>query len=67
MYDIKFYEEIFWAAVTAAAVFFLSAVVASQGVTDWQTWAVTVGGGVARVVAAAVLNVIRSKITSPGA
>lgn len=57
-YNFKFAQEMVWVAGVAAVTFFLTAFVASSGVTDWRTWVITAGAGAARAAAAAMLALL---------
>ncbi len=61
MYDFKRLEEMAWASLTAAAVFAVQVLTSfdPDTVTDWKTWAVSLGAGAVRAAAAAVLARIR--------
>ena len=54
-YDFKFWEEALWAGAIAALLVVLTALTGLENVDDWRTWAVSLGGGVARAVAGAIL------------
>ena len=60
-YDFKIAQEVGWAVLIGVAVFAATTLMAFDPatVTDWQTWAVALGGGLARTVGAAVLTVLR--------
>ena len=57
MYSFKGLQELGWAAAVGAAVFAL-VVLADfdpKAITNWQTWAISLGSGCVRAAAGAVL------------
>lgn len=63
MYNFKFLEEILWAAGIAAALLVLQTLVLfdPSKIQDWSTWIITLGGGLVRAVAGAII----AKVTNP--
>jgi hypothetical protein len=61
MYNYKFLQEVLWAGAVAVGITLLTVLVTfdPEQVTDWQTWAVGLGGGAVRAFAAAVLAQLR--------
>lgn len=64
MYTFKFWQEAAWAAGVAAVVVVLTSIVNTDAIDNWSTWAITLGGAVARAVAGAVLAKV---VPRPGA
>ena len=56
-YKFKVAEEAFWVGLTAAVLFGLqvAAEFDASMVTDWKTWAISLGGGAVRAAAGAVI------------
>lgn len=67
-YDFKILPEIVWAAVIAASMALFQALVIFEPneIEDWQFWAVSLGSGIVRAVAAAALAVIGARVASGG-
>jgi hypothetical protein len=63
VYNIKWLEETGWAVLIAVAVFVLTAALGIETVSDWKAWAISLGTGSVRIVAATVLNQIRKMAT----
>ena len=64
-YDFKTLEELAWGAAVAALTFALTALVASDSVTDWRPWLVGVLAGAGRAAAGYVLSRIGGGATKP--
>lgn len=60
-YTIRWVQEAAWAVGIACAVFLLTTIGETGAVEDWRTWLVALGGGVARVAAAVLLNEVRKR------
>lgn len=60
-YRFKPLEELYWGVVTAASIVLLQALFTLQpeAVSDWQTWAVALGGATVRAAAGAALDWLR--------
>ena len=58
-YDFKWLPELLWAVGTAVVIFVLTSILGTTDETDWESWAISVGGGALRAAAAAALNVVR--------
>lgn len=54
-YTFKLWEEAGWASLYAFATFVLTAFLASDGVTNWKTWAITLFIGALRAAVGAAL------------
>jgi len=59
MYILKWAEEAAWAIGIAVAVYALEIVAQTERVDDWSTYLIALGGGIARVAAAILLNEVR--------
>ena len=61
MYDFKAIEEIGWAMAVGGGIFIFELLsrFEPETITDWKTWGVAVGGGLARAAFAAGLVVVR--------
>jgi len=55
-YVIKWGQETLWFLFLAVGIFVFTTVGDLESVEDWKTWAISVGGGLARVVGAVVTN-----------
>lgn len=57
MYTWKGLQELGWAAAVGAAVFALMVLAEfdPEAITNWQTWAISLGSGCVRAAAGAVL------------
>ncbi len=60
MYVVKWAEEVAWVVGIAGAIFILQMVTSTERVDDWSSYFAAMGGGLARVVAAVLLNQIRT-------
>jgi hypothetical protein len=60
-YDFKAVEEIGWAMAVGGGIFIFEILsqFEPETVTDWKTWAVSIGGGLVRAAFAAGLVVFR--------
>ena len=56
-YDFHAVEEIAWVAAVAAGTFALEVLIRfdPETMTDWQTWAISLGGGMVRAAVGAVI------------
>lgn len=56
-YDFKIVQELIWAGIVAVGITLLTVLVTFEPseIGDWETWAVSLGGGLVRAFAAAVL------------
>ena len=63
-YDFKRIEELAWFGIVAAGVFALEVLFRfnPEAITDWETWAKSLGAGMIRAAAGAVL----AAVTKPG-
>jgi len=59
MYVIKWAEEAAWAVGIAGAIFILEMAASTERVDDWPSYFAAMGGGLARMVAATLLNQFR--------
>ena len=55
-YMFKWVQETAWFATLAASVFLFTTLSDLATISDWKTWAVSLGAGAVRVVSAVVLN-----------
>ena len=60
MYVIKWAEEAAWAVGMAGGIFILEMAASTERVDDWPSYFAAMGGGLARVVAAVLLNQVRT-------
>lgn len=56
-YNFKAYEEAIWFVVVTAAIQVFTVLVDfdPETIIDWKSWAIALGGGVVRAVAAAII------------
>ena len=61
-YDFKIFEEIGWAMAVGGGIFIFEVMsrFEPEAVSDWETWTVSVGGGLVRAIFAAGLVTARS-------
>lgn len=64
-YRFKPVAELGWGVLIAASLVILQALVTLDpaAITDWQTWAIALGGGAVRAAAGAALDYIRRGMT----
>lgn len=60
-YRFKPLDELYWGVIIAAGLVLLQGLVTldPEAVTDWQTWAVALGGGAIRAASGAAIDYIR--------
>lgn len=65
-YRFKPFAELYWGVAIAAGLVLLQGLVTldPEAVTDWQVWAVALGGGAIRAAAGAALDYIRRSMIS---
>jgi len=56
---VKWAEEAAWVVGIAGAIFILQMVTSTERVDDWSSYFAAMGGGLARIVAAVLLNEFR--------
>lgn len=64
-YTFRPLPELYWALVTGAGIVLFQALLTLQPeqVTDWQTWAVALGGALVRALGGAGLDYLRRSMT----
>ena len=62
-YDFKIAHELAWAVVIGAVIAAATILVdfEPEKIVDWQTWAITAAGSVARAVGVAAMTVLRPR------